>query len=150
MDRSRPKEPVKPVEPPAEEPKAEAKKPASFDALMSRADQLRDRGDTGKAMTFYTKAAGLEPERGEPRSGMGWCYLDQGKTSAAISSFLSTLEVNPSYADAHMGLAESYRATGKKDRALKHYQRYLDILPSGGESSVARRWVAELSGTPTP
>jgi predicted Zn finger-like uncharacterized protein len=122
----------------------------SFDALMTQADRLRDQGKVAKAFSLYTRAAGLAPDRAEPRSGMGWCYVEQGKTAAAIASFQSALEVNPSFGEAHMGLAESYRARGTTDKALLHYSRYLEILPSGPDAAVAQRWVEELSTAAAP
>ncbi|MFH1810763.1 MAG: tetratricopeptide repeat protein [Pseudomonadota bacterium] len=139
----KPPEPKPPIQ--AQGDDDEDKGGGSFDGLLRSADRLRDRGKIAQAFALYTKAAGMAPDRAEPRSGMGWCYVEQAKTSAAISSFQSALEVNPSYADAHMGLAESYRARGSNDKALKHYTRYLEILPSGPEAAVAQRWVEELS-----
>ena len=121
------------------------KETISFEALIKKAERWRERDNSKVAFKLYSKAAEMEPQRPEPRAGMGWCYLDEGKTLAAISSFQSTLDVAPNYADAHMGLAEGYRARGKKLLARKHYQRYLDISPAGPDASVARRWVEELA-----
>ena len=121
------------------------KEKQSFASLMKKANRLKDRGKSSRAFDLYAKAAGLEHKRPEPRSGMGWCYLDMNKTAAAIGSFKSALDVAPKFADAHMGLAESYRARDNKAKALNHYQRYLEIQPSGGESAVAKRWVEQLS-----
>ncbi len=142
LKAQQPEPAVEPEPEPEPEPK---KRELGFDALVAKGDRLRDRGQFDRAFDYFTKAAGLEPQRAEPRAGMGWCYLDMGKTSAAISSFQSALDVNARYADAHMGLAESARARGAKAQALKHYQSYLEILPSGSEASVARRWVEQLA-----
>lgn len=115
----------------------------SYQSLITKADRLRESGNTAAAIKLYNRAVELEPGQPEALTGQGWCYLDKSQTSQALSSFQAALDANAGFADAHMGLAETWRARGNKEKAVAAYQKYVEL--GGAEAEIAKRAIEELS-----
>lgn len=122
------------------------KKPVkeTYEGLMKRANQLRQREKAQQALELYERALALQPNDAEALTGLGYCYLDLDAAPAATQEFGKALAANPRYSDAHIGIAEAYRARNQKRDAVKHYQRYLELAPDGPEAEVAKRALKDL------
>ncbi|MCK5690138.1 zinc-ribbon domain-containing protein [Myxococcota bacterium] len=127
-----------------EAPEKEEVKVQTVPQMLKRANRLRDREQTRKAMNLYEKILDEEPENAQANAGMGWGYIDMEKARVAIISFENALRFNPRLADAHMGMAEAANMLGKSDKAKKHYAKYLEIKPDGEDAPVARRMLETL------
>jgi predicted Zn finger-like uncharacterized protein len=128
--------------PPATSPRPPAR--ASYDALLERADALREHEKVEAALDLYGRAHELKPDRVEPLTGRGLCLLDLGQPVVAEAAFEQALQLDDRYGPAIMGLAEASRIQGHNARALEYYQRYLDVLPDGAEAPVARNNLERL------
>ncbi len=139
-------EPVAAVEP---EPVAKAP-PApkkDFNYWMKRADRLRRRDQTMKALNAYGRAAELRGSSAEVHVGKGWCLLDLERPHPALAAFDRAIRENSKFADAYYGRGEALRLMGKKTEAVEAYEAYLGRAPSGRERKVVQRRLAELSGS---
>ena len=87
--------------------------------------EAQRRGDVASALTFYQKAAALDPTYPTPRNDIGVLLEDQGRLQDAEQSYQKALELNPNYLEAHANLAMLYERMGQKEKAIVHWlKRY--------------------------
>ncbi|CAN0571026.1 unnamed protein product, partial [Laminaria digitata] len=101
--------PVEP-EPVAKAPPAPKK---DFNYWMKRADRLRRRDQTMKALNAYGRAAELRGSSAEVHVGKGWCLLDLERPHPALAAFDRAIRENSKFADAYYGRGEALRIMGK-------------------------------------
>jgi predicted Zn finger-like uncharacterized protein len=126
------------------EPPGPAPKPAGTRARLAQAAQLRDKGETARALELFGKVVRDEPDNVAALTGRGLCYFELSQYGPAEASFQQALLLAPDDPDATMGLAETYRQEGKKAEALALFQRYLAAHPDGEEAAVARSAISQL------
>lgn len=117
-------------------------------ALLQRAERLRESDRTAEALAVYREASELAPSDPRVLTGMGWCYIDLERFADATRSFGDVLKTNPRDALSHFGLAEASRAMGNLKQARDSYRRYLEIAPSGPDARIARLALDELEKSP--
>ncbi len=87
--------------------------------------EAQRRGDLANALSFYQKAAALDPTYPTPLNDVGVLLEDQGRLQDAEQSYLKALELNPNYLEAHANLAMLYERMGQKEKAIFHWlKRY--------------------------
>lgn len=118
--------------------------PASPEALLARADRLRERNHADQALEVYARVLEAEPRNAGALAGRGLCYLDLERYDSAEASFRAALKTEPAQPDALMGLAETYRGQGRRPEALQYYERYLALHPDGEDAAVVRNAIDEL------
>jgi predicted Zn finger-like uncharacterized protein len=134
-----------PDAPAPDEPAGAAREaPASPEALLARADRLRERNHAEQALEVYARVLEAEPRNAGALAGRGLCYLDLERYDSAEASFRAALKTEPGQPDALMGLAETYRGQGRRPEALQYYERYLALHPDGEDAAVVRNAIDEL------
>jgi len=116
----------------------------AYEKLVSEADRLLERGQTGRAEKLYTQALGAKPDGAAALTGIAYVLLDRQRHFKAIETFRRVLDNQPAYGPALFGIAESYRARGDMAQALTAYRQYLSVSPSGADAPAARRQIKEL------
>ena len=83
------------------------------------------RGDLENALSFYQKAAALDPSYAAPLNDSGVLLEGQGKLDQAEQAYQQALLINPNYPQAHANLAMLYERRGQKEKAIYHWvKRY--------------------------
>lgn len=126
-------------------PAAEGAGAKSFDAYLQEAFRLREHNQAKRALSYYEKAAELQPDNVEAIAGKAFCLVDLGRYDEAVVLFRQALTRHPRYLEAIMGLAETYKEKGDNGRAVEYYKRYLEEAPSGPEASIAKTNIDRLS-----
>ena len=83
----------------------------------------QQRGDPATALSFYQKAATLDPSYPTPQNDIGVVMEGQGRLEDAERAYQQALKLNPEYLEAHANLAMLYERTGRKDQAASHWQQ---------------------------
>ena len=87
--------------------------------------EAQRRGDQATALSFYQKAAALDPSYPTPQNDIGVILEEQGRLQDAEAAYQKGLELNPSYLEAHANLAMLYERMGQKEKAIYHWlKRY--------------------------
>ncbi len=97
------------------------------EAMSYRAQgyEMQQRGDQAGALSFYQKAAALDPSYPAPYNDIGVLLEEQGRLEEAEHSYLQALTLNPEYLEAHANLAMLYERMGNKEKAIVHWiKRY--------------------------
>ena len=85
--------------------------------------EAQRRGDTANALSFYQKAAALDPSYPTPLNDIGVLLEDQGRLEEAEHSYEQALTLNPNYLEAHANLAMLYERMGQKEKAVFHWMK---------------------------
>ena len=117
-------------------------------ALLQRAERLRESDRTAEALALYREASELAPSDPRVSTGMGWCYVDLERFADATRVFADVLKSHPRDALSHFGLAEASRAMGDAEQARDSYRKYLEIAPQGPDARIARLALDELEKSP--
>ena len=91
----------------------------------SQGYEAQQRGDAAGALTWYQKAAALDPSYGTPHNDVGILLEGQGRMPDAEKEYLKALELNPNAIETHANLAMLYERMGAKEQAIGHWiKRY--------------------------
>jgi tetratricopeptide (TPR) repeat protein len=83
------------------------------------------RGDRAGALSYYQKAAALDPTYAVPHNDLGVILEDEGRIPEARRAYQEALKLQPDYLPAHANLAMLYERMGKIEQALYHWlKRY--------------------------
>ncbi len=85
--------------------------------------EAQRRGDKATALTFYQKAAALDPTYPTPLNDAGVLLEGSGRMGEAEQSYQKALEINPNYLEAHGNLAMLYERMGQKEKAIYHWMK---------------------------
>jgi len=85
--------------------------------------EAQRRGDPANAISFYQKAAALDPSYPTPLNDIGVLLEDQGRLEEAEHSYEQALTLNPNYLEAHANLAMLYERLGQKEKAVFHWMK---------------------------
>jgi tetratricopeptide (TPR) repeat protein len=85
--------------------------------------QAQQRGDKTTALTWYQKAALLDPSYATPNNDLGVLLEEAGRFEEAEQSYKKALESNPGYLEAHTNLALLYERLGQREKAIYHWMK---------------------------
>ena len=85
--------------------------------------EAQRRGDKASALSFYQKAAALDPSYPTPLNDAGVLLEEGGRLDEAEQTYKKALELNPNYLEAHANLAMLYERLGKKESAIYHWMK---------------------------
>ena len=88
---------------------------------------LQRRGDTAGALSFYQKAAALDPSYPAPYNDIGVILEEQGRLEEAERSYLHALSMSPNYLEAHANVAMLYQRLGNKEKAIYHWLKRYEL-----------------------
>ena len=87
--------------------------------------ESQQRGDQAGALSFYQKAAALDPSYPAPYNDAGVVLEQMGRLEDAKCSYEQALAVDPNYLEAHTNLALLTEHMGKPEDAIPHWlKRY--------------------------
>ena len=89
--------------------------------------EAQRRGDAGSALSYYQKAAALDPSYPSPFNDMGVVLEEQGRLEDAEKAYLQALSLNPNYLEPHANLAMLYERTGQKEKAIFHWLKRYEL-----------------------
>ncbi len=94
------------------------------EAVAYRAEgyEAQRRGDAASALTYYQKAAALDPSYPTPHNDLGILLEEQGRLSEAEAAYQQALALNPNYLEAHANLAMLYERMGEREKAISHWR----------------------------
>lgn len=78
------------------------------------------RGDTDKAVNYFTKAIKQSKNFAQARNNLGAVYFKQSDFSGGIPYFKAALEIDPGYEDARYNLGLSYLRIGQRASTQKN------------------------------
>lgn len=105
---------------------------------FERLVQLREQpagGGMVAAVLDSLKGLAFERDRGDPRSGLGWCHYNLGNPQTAAEAFEAVLSDDTDNVDSRCGLGFSRLALGQYDEAIRHlhealrYEQRIDYAP---------------------
>ena len=85
--------------------------------------EAQRRGDKLTAMSFYQKAAQLDPSYQTPHNDIGILYEEEGRLEDAKRSYEHALSLDPDYLEAHANLAMLSERLGEREQAVYHWMR---------------------------
>ena len=87
--------------------------------------ERQQQGDVAGALSFYQKAAALDPSYASPQNDMGVVYEEMGRIGDARTAYEQALTIDPNFLQAHANLAMLYERIGEKEKAIVHWlKRY--------------------------
>lgn len=85
--------------------------------------EAQERGEIDAAITWYQKAASLDPEYAAPHNDLGILFEAKGWLDRAELSYQKALSVDSNYEEAHTNLALLYERKGELEKAAFHWMR---------------------------
>lgn len=87
------------------------------------------RGDYGKALSFYNKALQYDPEYEKAYVNIGSVFENQMDYERALQAYEKAITVNPNYAIGHYALGQFYKDQTKLQEALREFQEAQKLNP---------------------
>ncbi len=111
--------------------------------------KLQSRGDLERALSFYQKAAKLDPSYTQIYNDIGVIYETQSRLGKAKEYYKKSLEINPNFMPAHTNLAFLYEKEGNIRKATDHWKkRYTQGKKGDYWHEVARQHLLKLGTYP--
>jgi Flp pilus assembly protein TadD len=85
--------------------------------------ESQENGDIDTAISFYQKAAGLDPGYAAPHNDLGILFESKGWLERAEDEYLKALAIDAKYEKAHANLAMLYERKGELEKAAFHWMR---------------------------
>lgn len=104
--------------------------PDSWQAALFLGDVARQHGELLPALTYYKKAAGIQPDNPAPLLGMGTVYWEMGNFDEAVRCLRRTLELNPRANQAVFELANIAVRRHSEREAIPLLIQYLAAQPN--------------------
>lgn len=99
-----------------------------LDAVLARAIEAQESGQTSQAIELYEQLLGMGMTRPEVQFNLAILYQNMLRYDNAIALLYQTVR-DPQFAvPSHFALGQSYRAQGKVDDALDHYIQAMKIV----------------------
>jgi tetratricopeptide (TPR) repeat protein len=96
--------------------------------------------DYDKAITNFTEAIRLDPEKKETYSIRGWAYYWKKEYDQAITDFSELIRLDPNQADTYYSRGESYFLKEDFDRAIVDYTKAIKLDPNRADTYFSRGW----------
>lgn len=109
---------------------------SGLDALIRKADALRDARDATAAADAYAAALVHAPERVDLQVQLGNMLKDSGRLVEAEPIYREALEARPNDADIHLQLGHLLKMRGRIEEARKVYRAALAIDPACRDARV--------------
>ena len=87
----------------------------------------QQRGDNAAALSYYQKAAALDPAYATPLNDAGILLEREGRLQEAEQAYTQALTVNPNYPEAHANLAMLYERSGQQEKAIYHWMKRYEL-----------------------
>ncbi len=121
-------------------------------ALSDEAPSYREKGynaqqngDIDTAISFYQKAAVIDPDYAAPHNDLGILFETKGWLDRAESEYKRAITINPLYEKAHTNLALFYERKGEVEKAAFHWmKRYKLGTPGDTWTDEARERLEKL------
>jgi Flp pilus assembly protein TadD len=108
--------------------------------------KLQSMGDIQGAVTYYEKAAQMDPDYAEVYNDLGVLYEAMGDDQAAIEMYKKTLAMVPNYMPAYTNLAFLYEEKQDYDNASYYWKKRYDLGEEGEYwREVARQHLDQLN-----
>lgn len=101
-------------------------------------DYYKKQGDFEKALTKYSDAINLKPDKYDHWGDRGTTYFRMGNYEAAIQDFQKSLELKPDAEKVHRNMGSALGAAGRYNEALGYFNRALELDPAFGEALLDR------------
>jgi tetratricopeptide (TPR) repeat protein len=115
----------------------------SIDALLSRGNQLADRGEFVDAIAAYRELAALAPQFGPGYRNLALALEQAGQLTEALSVCGRAVQLQPDDLDSYLVMARLLLMLGRTDQAVSMYQ--LAALAAPGRSDVHTSLAAALA-----
>lgn len=89
--------------------------------------EAQRRGDKASALTFYQKAAELDPSYPTPHNDIGVLLEQDGRLEDAEQSYQKAVALNPNYLEPQANLAMLYERMGQKEKAIFHWLKRYEL-----------------------
>ncbi|HEY64692.1 MAG TPA: tetratricopeptide repeat protein [Caldilineae bacterium] len=113
-------------------------------AYGSIGDAYRSLEMWDEALTAYTKAAAMEPERGVWHYRQALVYEQQGQFDRALAEYREAIRLQPEISGFHAALGHFYSHVGLTDQAISEYREAIRLYVSqnrdGERSKYVRSW----------
>lgn len=115
-------------------------------ALMSLAEDYRERGDDDNAQRVLRDVLWADPFREDVHLQLGDLYLRTGNADLALREYEVLMALNPvDRAQANLKLAQAHRALGNSEATMEYLMTALDIAP---QYRPAQQMLLELTRKP--
>ena len=118
---------------------------APIDALIRRANALRDQRDSPGAAAAYAVALALDPGRADLLVQRGNMLKDSGRFAEAEATYRMALLIQPGDADAHLQLGHALKLQGRRNAALTAYSRAAELDPASSAAAAELAAMGEPS-----
>ena len=93
------------------------------ESYRAKGYEEQERGEIDSAITWYQKAADLDPTYPAPHNDLGILFEAKGWLDRAESAYQKALLINPDYEKAHTNLALLYERRGDLEKAAFHWMK---------------------------
>ena len=94
-----------------------------------------ERGNKDKALEYYTKAIGMDPNHFDAHSNRGLIYLSRDQYDKAIADFTLAIKLNPDSANAYYNRGLSSFYMERYDQAIADFSRSIELDPAHPDRS---------------
>lgn len=113
-------------------------------ALIEKGNLAFDDGKLERAVSFYEKAAELNPGCTEAFYNCANAYFKQGKYAPAIRYFQQCIRLEPGFPESHFNLGVLYMKLGHAEQARVCFEEYLELDPDSDWGEQARGFLDEI------
>lgn len=99
-------------------------------AYRTQGYEAQQRGDRSGAISWYQKAAALDPLYPAPHNDLGVVLEEEGRLEDAQHAYERALALDPQFAEAHSNLALLAERRGDKEQAVSHWLKRYQLGPS--------------------
>ncbi len=87
------------------------------------------KGDTDKALEYFSRAVDCDPDFAEAYNKLGDIYMKKARYDEAIEVYTKSAELKPDIENTHFDLGCAYLQTSRLDEAEKEFKTALDLDP---------------------
>lgn len=116
---------------------AQQNKRASAQSLYSQGLGILSRDDYARAVTFFEKAAEIDPNYAEAFYQTGFCYGMLGRHNEALKASKQAARLRPNWTETYINIGASSFALGQFKDALEAYKTAVKLDESNADSQYA-------------
>jgi tetratricopeptide (TPR) repeat protein len=99
----------------------------NFLAHYAMGDILAGKGKFEEAISHFSEAVRIRPDKATLRNDLGRALASQGKLDESMSHFLEALRINPRNSAAHYYLGNAFAIQGHGKKAIYHFSQALRL-----------------------